>query len=113
MERVSGIVTLDDKPLTRGKIQFQPDKSKGTQGPPAVGDIGPDGRYEMTTAQVKGAVFGHHTVLVEARAEPKNEMDTLPQLLTPERYTRHETSGIPKEDVKGKANEINIPLSSK
>ncbi len=109
MERVSGVVTLDDVPLTRGLVQFQP----GMDGPPAVGAIAADGKYELVTAQVKGAVVGNHTVMVEARAEPKNEMDTLPMLLVPEKYTRHETSGLTQEVVAGKANEINIKLYSK
>lgn len=113
MERVSGIVTLDDKPLTRGLVQFQPDKSQGTDGPSAVGAIGPDGKYELVTAQVKGAMVGKHTVMVESRAQPKNEMDTLPALLVPEKYTRHETSGLKQEVVAGKANEINLKLLSK
>ena len=43
---VSGVVTLDDVPLTRGLVQFQP----GMDGPPAVGAIAADGKYELVTA---------------------------------------------------------------
>ncbi|HTN74883.1 MAG TPA: hypothetical protein VL096_06535 [Pirellulaceae bacterium] len=113
MARVSGTVTLDGKPVTRGLVQFQPDKTKGTDGPVAIGMIGADGKFDLVTAQVKGAMVGHHTVMVEARAEPKNEMDTYPALLVPEKYVRHETSGLAKEVVAGQANVIDLELKSK
>jgi len=48
--QVEGVVTLDGKPVPRGMVQFVPDESKGTKGPPAVGVIDENGHYELTTA---------------------------------------------------------------
>lgn len=112
LQRVSGVVRIDGKPLERGTVQFQPDKSKGTDGPLAVGTIGPDGRYELTTAQSPGAMIGHHTVAVVSRAVPKDETDTLPASLIPDHYGRHETSGISKEVTADGPNTIDIDLTS-
>jgi hypothetical protein len=113
MQKVSGIVTLDGAPVTRGNVQFQPDAAQGAKGPPANGAIGPDGHYELTTAGSPGAVVGKHQVLVEARALPKDETDTLPAPLVPEKYFSFSTSGITKEVTAAAPNEINIELSSK
>ncbi|MHC4181375.1 MAG: hypothetical protein ACYSWU_28080, partial [Planctomycetota bacterium] len=57
---VSGVVTIDGKPLPRGTIQFVPDESKGPGGATAVGRIGSDGRYTLKTAGVEGAIVGFH-----------------------------------------------------
>ncbi|MFW5693097.1 MAG: hypothetical protein ACOCWL_02675 [Thermoguttaceae bacterium] len=111
--QVSGTVTLDGTPLPRGTVQFVPDASQGTQGPPAVGNIGPDGRYTLQTAGVRGALIGHHKVRVEARAEPKNEMDTLPPSLIPERYNSEQTSGLTVEVTAEGRNEHNLELTSR
>jgi hypothetical protein len=110
MEKVTGVVKYDGKPLTRGIILFEPDPAHGKSGPSAIGTIGPDGRYELTTDKTKGAMIGFHRVGIESRAEPKDHTDTLPKSLIPEKYTLPTTSGITKEVVKGKANEINIDL---
>jgi hypothetical protein len=93
-------------------VQFQPDASQGASGPPAVGAIDAQGRYELFTAQTRGAVIGPHTVAVEARAEPRDHTDTLPMSLIPEKYNAHNTSGIVKEVTAGSANTIDIELFS-
>ncbi|MDY0170585.1 MAG: hypothetical protein RBS80_28855 [Thermoguttaceae bacterium] len=110
---VSGTVTLDGNPLPRGTVQFVPDQNQGTSGTPAVGNIGPDGRYTLHTAGVRGAIVGHHKVRIEAQAEPKNEMDTWPPSLIPERYNNEQSSGLSFEVTAGGGNEINIELTSR
>ena len=109
---VSGIVTLDGAPLPNASVQFIPDAAKGTQGAPAVGFTDATGKYELVTATVEGAIVGHHQIRVEARAAPKNEMDTLPPLLTPERYVNPATSGLTAEVKAGENNVIDLPLTS-
>ncbi len=109
---VSGVVTVDGKPLERGTIQFVPDSSQGTSGPPAVGSIGPDGRYTLETAGVEGAIVGFHKVSVYAVDEPEDE--TLPpRLLIPRRYFTPDTSGLTAEVKAGEDNELDFPLKSK
>lgn len=110
--RVSGTVTLDGQPLADARVQFVPDKSKGTEGAMASGTTDAEGKYELTTATVKGAIVGHHKISVEARAKPKDQYDTLPPLLTPQHYADHNTSGLTAEVKAGEKNEINLPLSS-
>jgi hypothetical protein len=113
LQKVSGVVTLDGTPVTRGTVQFQPSATQGASGPPANGTIGPDGRYELVTAGQPGAVIGQHQVLVEARAEPKDETDTLPSPLVPEKYFTFSTSGLTKEVTAAAPNEINLELTTK
>ena len=92
-------------------MQFIPDPSQGTQGAPAVGFTNDQGEYELVTATVKGAIVGHHKIRVEARAEPKDETDTFPPLLTPDRYANEATSGLTAEVKAGEHNVVNLPLT--
>jgi hypothetical protein len=109
---VSGTVTLDGAPIAGASVQFIPDAAKGTQGAPAVGFTDAAGKYELVTATVEGAIVGHHQIRVEARAAPKNEMDTLPPLLTPQRYANPATSGLTAEVKAGESNVVDLPLTS-
>ncbi len=56
---VTGKVTLDGSPLTKGSIRFQPDKDKGnTFGSECIGEVGADGIYKLTTVGKDGAPAG-------------------------------------------------------
>ena len=111
-EPVTGTVTLDGEPVAGARVQFVPDKSKGTEGAMASGVTDAQGEYELQTATVEGAIVGFHKISVEARAQPKDQYDTLPQLLTPERYADHNTSGLTAEVKAGEDNRVNLPLTS-
>ena len=111
-ERVTGTVTLDGEPIAGARVQFVPDKSKGTEGAMASGVTDEQGQYELETARVKGAIVGFHKIGVEARAQPRDQYDTLPELLTPERYADHNTSGLTAEVTAGEKNQIDLPLTS-
>lgn len=63
---VTGLVTLDGKPLTTGVITFNPK----TGGPTAYGAIGTDGRYELRTGAAAGLPAGEYVVTVAANAAP-------------------------------------------
>lgn len=111
-ERVTGTVTLDGQPVANARVQFVPDKLKGTEGAMASGTTDAEGKYELFTSTVKGAIVGHHKVSVEARAQPKDEFDTLPELLTPAVYGDHATSGLTAEVVAGEANVVDLSLTT-
>ncbi len=109
MQRVTGTVKIDGAPLPRGEIQFEPSSTKGAS---AVGTIDANGQYELITAGVKGAIIGSHIVTVSARAVPRDETDTFPKSLIPEKYSQPLESGLKKEVTSGAANVIDIELSS-
>src|SRR3954453_15047519 len=69
--RVSGKVTYNGQPVTKGLVSFVPSGGPGAQtGQAAPGEIGPDGSYTLTTFENgDGAVLGEHKVLVQAREE--------------------------------------------
>jgi len=78
---VSGVVTLDSKPLPGVTLVFQPVSAKaGTNpGPGSVGVTGSDGRYTLQTIEPrgKGAVVGKHNVsLSTAEADPNDDRAT-------------------------------------
>lgn len=88
---VTGRVTVAGKPVTTGAVWFYP----STAGRPAIGQIGPDGRYTLATfTRADGALLGEHRVVVEARtveqtfAQPPKATTDLPTD-TPE-YIRQE-----------------------
>jgi hypothetical protein len=69
--RVSGKVTYNGQPVTKGIVSFVPRGGAGAQtGQSATGELGSDGSYTLTTFDNgDGAVLGEHTVLVIAREE--------------------------------------------
>lgn len=92
---VSGTVTYRGQPLTHGQVVFLPQGD--TKGPQAVGEIGPDGKYEMTTANTPGAAVGAHKVTVICRrvvSEQEARNLVIGNLIIPAKY----------------ANEVQTPL---
>src|ERR1044071_4003334 len=64
---VHGKVTVDNKPLTKGKVMFAPIAPAGVENPgkPAVGNIETSGNYWLTTfSKNDGAVVGEHWVTI-------------------------------------------------
>jgi hypothetical protein len=108
--KVSGKVTYNGQPVTKGVVSFVPSGGPGAQtGQGATGEIGPDGSYTLTTFENgDGAVLGEHTVLVIAREEDpaikghgmpipdaKGQMKIKPaKLLVPEKYATPATSPL-------------------
>src|SRR5215211_8572073 len=84
---VSGVVTIDGAPVTRGSVKFVP-----AQGRPSFGDIGSDGHFTLTCYDGKdGALPGKHRVQVDAN-RPINEKKM--EIFTPKHYADFRTSGI-------------------
>jgi hypothetical protein len=109
---VSGRVTLDGQPLPRGMVQFVPVAEAAREAPTAVGEIGADGTYELKTGDRAGALVGKHRVRIEARAVPKNEADTLPASLIPDRFQSEATSELTVDVKANQRNTIDLPLST-
>ena len=62
MAPVHGIVTVKGKPISEGDIMFYP-----SSGRPAMGQIGEDGSYSLTTTTPgDGAQIGEYVVTIEA-----------------------------------------------
>lgn len=117
LAKVTGVVMLDGKPLTKGSVQFTPDSSQGTSGRMALGDIGPDGEFTLTTSTPgDGAQVGFHkvsVVCVDAPPfDPKNPVPTTVKWLIPEKYGVEQTSGLTAEVKEGEENIIQFDLQS-
>jgi hypothetical protein len=120
---VSGRVTYAGKPVGVGQIMFQPE-----EGRPALGSLGADGRYTLTTFKSgDGAPLGKHRVMIEAKQEvggsppPKSRLEEFRggvgappaiQWLVPEKYSRPETTPL-KAEVTSGANAIDFDLPAR
>ena len=107
---VSGHITFQGKPVVEGTITFQP-----AHGRPAMGTIGADGSYRLTTFENgDGAPPGKYTVTIEARhvtapPAPKSMKDevnvpfgkTKIEWLVPEKYSRLDSTPLNAEVVRG------------
>lgn len=102
MAPVSGKVTYKGQPLKHGNILFQP-----SVGPPAKGEIGPDGSFTLSTYKKNdGAVLGKHRVqviCVDPQAKPANPDEETPSArsLIPDKYSNYVTSEITVEVAMG------------
>jgi hypothetical protein len=109
---VSGVVMLDGRPLPRGTVQFVPDAAHGTEGPSGVGYIDEEGRYEITTAGVPGAIVGHHKISVKAEADYDQTQISMGPSLIPRRYNNPDASDLTAKVKEGEKNEIPLELLS-
>jgi hypothetical protein len=77
---VRGKVTFDGKPVPNGTVIFEPDASKNTTGPTAMGTINRDGEFVMSSSSGgDGAVVGFHKVaIIGLEAEPITAGDQAP-----------------------------------
>ena len=116
--QVGGVVTLDGQPLTKGQVEFVPDNSKGTKGRMAVGLIGADGRFKLTSFKPgDGALVGFHKVVIICEEEmpafdPKTP-PAPPKSLIPIRYTDANTSGLTAEVKSAGKNDFTFALESR
>jgi len=110
--RVSGLVMIDGQPLARGIVQFVPDTAQGTEGPSGVGYVDEEGRYEISTAGVRGAIVGHHKISVKAEADYDETQISMGPSLIPRRYNNPDASGLTAEVKEGEKNEIPLELHS-
>jgi hypothetical protein len=107
---VTGKVTYRGKPVPNGTVTFIPEAG----GPPATGEIRPDGTYTLTTySKGDGAVPGRHKVVIvameDAAGKLPEERKPLPPPIIPNKYTSPATSDL-VADVKDGENTINFDL---
>lgn len=113
MAKVSGKVTYQGKPLTKGTISFI---SVSPNGSNANSVIGPDGSYTLqTTNPNDGAVVGEYQVIVSdidpnalntpAPGEPVKKQERI----IPEKYEKPDTSGLKRKVASG-SNTFDIAL---
>jgi hypothetical protein len=101
---VSGVVTIDGKPLDRGNIKFVP-----KNGRPSAGSIEPDGRFSLTCYDGNdGALLGTHRVQVAAN---RIISDSKIEWYAPPKYADFRTSEISVE-VTEPVDDLKIELSS-
>ena len=87
---VSGVVTLDGKPLPAGVVTFSP----ANAGPSGYGAIAADGSYTVQLGSSQGLPPGEYVVTVAANAAaaaggtpgPGPLSDAITPLMTPQRY---------------------------
>jgi hypothetical protein len=105
---VRGTVALDDgTPVTRGLIVFE--RADGSPPVTARGNIGPDGKYALSTDKPgDGVPLGRYKVLVNPMdlSDLPDEQKNIPFA---HKYLKFETSGLEFE-VKAGANEFPITL---
>ena len=117
---VRGKITFQGKPVTEGQITFHPE-----HGRPAIGAIGTDGTYRLTTFKSDdGAEPGNYRVTIDATrvtggTQPKSFRDEMRNMnkgivpkierLVPEKYSRPETSPLTAE-VKQDQNTIDFDI---
>jgi len=96
-----GKVLYRGTPLQFGSVMFQPEA-----GPPARGDIQPDGTFVLSTyGDGDGAIIGKHQVRItcyesqspNAPPPDPNREPTLGKSLIPEKYARLHSSGLNAE----------------
>lgn len=108
---VTGVITLDGKPLERGTVGFSP-TSGGMQ---AAGIIQADGSYELKTNRDSGLDVGEYAVTVSSREPGKENPAGGPPMpgpfITPRHYAYAAKSGLKFQVEKG-SNVIDIDLSS-
>ena len=103
--KVSGKVTYNGQPVTKGTVTFQPDEGRA-----ATGAIQPDGTYRLSTfAENDGAVPGHHKVMIVANDAGPTLMPGSspgykpPKDLIPKKYGALTTSGLEADVSKDKS----------
>lgn len=66
---ISGTVTYQGQPVTRGTITFSPNMDKGNEGPVAMSQI-IEGKYDTRSAGAKSPIAGELLVHVEGYGPP-------------------------------------------
>ncbi len=104
---VSGTVTLDGTPLREGTITFHPQG----EGPTAYGKVR-DGSFTIRTGQKEGLLPGKYKVTIAHMTIPESGSSEKAKFLTPERYSRPETSGL-EADVNSGDNNLKFEMTTK
>jgi len=107
---VSGRITLDGQPLTKGTISFNPKM----EAPAAVSPIDSSGRYRLnvgTSAKVAPGAYQVTIVATELVAPTPTDPSPLPKKLTPAKYEDPQNPEMVREVKPGK-NTFDFELKS-
>lgn len=105
---VSGIVTLDEKPLANATVTFAPAKGR-----PSIGMTDTDGRFTLSfLGGHPGAILGTHKVLISTEQYVEKEDGTTDYVKEsiPRRYNQKSELTA---DVRDSPNEFTFELSSR
>jgi hypothetical protein len=113
---VHGQVLYNGEPLRFGSVTFQP-----PSGQPSRADIGPDGKFTLTTpGEGEGAVIGTNQVRVTCyesqspdAAAPTGGEGGLGKSLIPQHYTSYATSGLTVEIKPDQTEPVILKLDDK
>jgi hypothetical protein len=109
---VSGVVTLDGRPLDNGTIQFFPVAGDGQTSGAA---IGPDGRYRVEASPTKMKVVIHASKVVGKRKAyddvPNSPMIDIMEDILPARYSDMNKTELTADIVPGE-NQLDFDLHS-
>lgn len=110
---VSGLVTLDGKPVPRGTVAYQPVAG----GPAAYSLIHDNGTYALRTGREEGLPSGEYDVTVAANESPAVQQTAsggpppVGKPITPLWYRAKSTSGL-RYTIESGDNEINLELTT-
>jgi len=109
---VSGVVSLDGKPLESGTVVFAPVDGVSNNATSAVNS---GGTYQLVSNRTTGLAPGKYRVAVtmyeHVDVKPGERSMVMPKLLTPEKYADPSKSGL-EFDVAPGSNTIDLPLTS-
>lgn len=109
---VSGVVTLDEKPLADAEVTFQPETGR-----PSLGKTDSQGNYTLAyTVNDNGALIGPHKVIITTAVEAFSDetgggqdREARPEILPPKYNAQTNLTA----EVKSGSNTIDFPLKSK
>jgi len=103
--RVSGVVTLDGKPLPEATVMFQP-----TEGRASIATTDSAGKYSLIYLDgVPGARLGAHKVIIRTEIPGEDGQPPIAKEKLPKKY--HEQTEL-TADVKRGSNTFDFPLTS-
>lgn len=119
MAPVHGVVTIDGRAMSAGRVMFAPIAQEGkiNAGMRAFGEIQPDGRFVLGTySDADGAVVAKHWVTIFPAKRKKGDAARITHVSnSAEKTVAFDRITVPSgavEVVAGKDNEINIALTS-
>jgi hypothetical protein len=113
LAEVRGYVYYRGTPLHSGTIVFTPNEARGCVGPLARAEIQADGSYILRSGDQVGTAAGWHRVTIVAVDDTeKVTLDSFnfPHSLLPDKYRDPELSGLEREVLAGRVNEIDFHL---
>jgi hypothetical protein len=111
---VTGIVTLDGKPIPNAVVTFNPVAAGGSN---SMGKTDAKGRYQLEFSQdKKGALVGEHVVEIATKKVSASDMPDTGEVVSTEYVAipaKYRKRGTLKAEVSKSKNQIDFQLDSK